>query len=490
MIKRLFASLILISLLTVSAAAGYEDVFPEETFYNDMASVEAYTEELGITEHQYEQLKNVVYGATRNCREVCDVSNFNLKSNQTVFGILNNFIRKGDPLTFHIEAISVTSSGTGSDKKIKQLKFVYKYTSDVYYQMRDASLEVAQKLLEGVKDNTWMSDVQKALVLHDRLAVLCEYDTDNFYAGTLTDNDYSIYGAFVDRKCVCEGYTKAYSYLLDEVGIDNYYCDSYSLGHMWNIVYIDGVKYHVDVTWDDPVSDVTGYVTHEYFLCSTDKMKSSDHNATDYDDSPVATTYDNEFWGESNSSFIPYGGSLYYINNAEAALYEWSGSERTKLLDLVGRWRAPSGGLYIGNFSCLGSDGTNMFYSLPDKIMRYDPESGRSSAVYVYDPADNASFRIYGFTAEEGVFTIDVYSSPNFTEDTKDLYQFTTPYDLSSVKRGDADGDGMLSLKDIAALKGYLAGAEGQYDVRACDSNEDGVVNLMDLSYLKQMIAG
>ena len=35
------------------------------------------------------------------------------------------------------------------------------------------------------------------------------------------DNVYDIFGALVAKKCVCEGYAKAFQYLLNEVGIEN-----------------------------------------------------------------------------------------------------------------------------------------------------------------------------------------------------------------------------------------------------------------------------
>ena len=39
-------------------------------------------------------------------------------------------------------------------------------------------------------------------------------------------------------------------------------------GHDWNIVRIDGVYYHLDVTWNASVPDKAGYVRHKCFNIS------------------------------------------------------------------------------------------------------------------------------------------------------------------------------------------------------------------------------
>ena len=50
-----------------------------------------------------------------------------------------------------------------------------------------------------------------------------------------------------------------------------------SNGHIWNAVKIDGKYLHLDLTWDDPVSnDGKDYLYHKYFLVTTEEMKKAD----------------------------------------------------------------------------------------------------------------------------------------------------------------------------------------------------------------------
>ena len=494
MLKRILSLLLVLMLFAVPVAAegGYES-FPEEEFFNDMGSTERYTEGLGITAEQYEQLKDTIYTATRNCAANCSVRDFNIKNNSTTQNLLNNLIRKGDPETFHVDVITPVVTGYGVNQTFSQLRFTYKYSKAEYDAMRAEMIAAADTLLAGVEANDSLSDVQKALVLHDRLAVYLEYDVENLYAGTTTDNDYTMYGAMIDRKCVCEGYTKAYSYLLDRVGIKNYYCESHALGHIWNILEIGGVRYHVDVTWDDPVYDVTGYVMHDYFLRLSDYMLANGHNASDYDTTPVSTLYDDAFWNDVYTSFTLFGNDLYYVERSTGNFNKWSGDSQTTIKTIGDKWRSSSGGYYAGCFSCTTRDDKYVYYSLPKSVVRYDPVRGTTSTLYEYAPeGDQRYFCIYGIKTGDMTLTLDVNSSPNFEETTKADYEFTVPY-THPGKRGDTNGDNIINVQDLVVLKKYLASADMSsisFFFANADINQDGTVGVQDIKAMKTMLAG
>ena len=503
MLKRI-SSLLLTLLIFSSAiinagmvfAADDEGSFPPEHFYLDMESVETYTKGLGITEAQFADLKNTIYTATRNCAANCSISSFNIKYNQTTGDLLNDLIRKGDPETFHIindsTGITFTTTGSGASRKFYQLKFNYKYSKQEYDEMRAEMIAAADTLLVGVEGNDSLSDLQKALILHDRLAAYCEYDVENLHANTVPDESYNMYGTMVRRVCVCEGYTKAYSYLLDRAGILNYYCSSRVLKHIWNIVYIDGEKYHIDVTWDDPTyNNAEGFVTHSFFLCSSGKMIENEHNADDFDTTPTSTLYDDAFWDVSSSSFILLGNDIYYIDNEEGTLNCWSGDDITEVLTLTSGWRTATGGIFVGNFSCLTTDGTYVYYSLNNKVMRYDPISGTSSTAYTYTPdASHPFFGIYGIRTEKMTLTVDVNDYPYLDAEAKAENEFTVPCPLPDLP-GDVNADGKTTSRDLATMKKYISGNTADIELVFCntDLNADGKVNSKDLAALKRLIA-
>ncbi|MBR6916705.1 MAG: leucine-rich repeat protein [Clostridia bacterium] len=60
-----------------------------------------------------------------------------------------------------------------------------------------------------------------------------------------------------------------------------------------------------------------------------------------------------------------------------------------------------------------------------------------------------------------------------------------------AIDPGDVDGDGIVTLKDISALKEYIAGTESlSINVSNSDVDGDGVITLKDISALKALIAG
>ena len=53
--------------------------------------------------------------------------------------------------------------------------------------------------------------------------------------------------------------------------------------HIWNAVYINDTWLHLDLTWDDPVSeDGINYLYHKYFLINNDQLRSEDKDLTDH----------------------------------------------------------------------------------------------------------------------------------------------------------------------------------------------------------------
>lgn len=128
-----------------------------------------------------------------------------------------------------------------------------------------------QKIIESIITDD-MTEVQKVRAIHDWLVLNLEYDTEltRFYQ----------YEALRDRKTVCQGYALLAYDLLERAGIRAYVVTGDvhperalgtpedQRGHAWNMVRVDGVWYHLDVTWDDPVPDRKGVVQYDHFLVS------------------------------------------------------------------------------------------------------------------------------------------------------------------------------------------------------------------------------
>ena len=151
----------------------------------------------------------------------------------------------------------------------------------------------AEKVLESSRGQEELSDVtdenvvealaSAAMHLHDYLVKVCEYDVDACETHDLSPAARTAYSVLVRHLAVCEGYTMAYRYLLDQLGIKSEEIVSEKMEHCWNYVRIGGNWYHVDVTWDDPVyqgrKPSDGPISHEHFLLSDSAIQAKKHHS-------------------------------------------------------------------------------------------------------------------------------------------------------------------------------------------------------------------
>lgn len=145
----------------------------------------------------------------------------------------------------------------------------------------------------------------------------CTYDdgvenSDDYSAGH--PSIYNLYGVMVDKKAVCEGYSRALDYLCSELGTDTVcICgtadteddedvDAASGLHMWNAVQLDNEWYWVDCTWDDWDEDEDLGDVY-YYLNVTDDVLFADHTV----DKTYEELTEDEYWELESyiNNFVP-----------------------------------------------------------------------------------------------------------------------------------------------------------------------------------------
>lgn len=138
----------------------------------------------------------------------------------------------------------------------------FTYTVDqAERQRRQEELDaIVPAYLEGVTEDS--GDYDAAMQVFLSLTKELDYDSlalDREKRQTKRDRSKpddlrNIYGALVKKKPVCEGYARAYQYLLQKLGIEALMVagDCRPDGrHAWNIINMEGDYYHMDVTWGD-----------------------------------------------------------------------------------------------------------------------------------------------------------------------------------------------------------------------------------------------
>ena len=221
--------------------------------------------------------------------------------------------KKDDTKTDDKKTEGSSESGELTSEKVEEaIKVKKKYDEEKY----EAAVKKALREALGSESGSGLTDLQKALRLHDWLLLNCRYDTSSPFA----DTSYSEYGAIVNGIAVCSGYARAYKDLLTRVGVDAEYVvgwmtPSGSMNpqpHAWNTVTIDGEKYYVDVTADDPVPDSPGRTRYNYFLIS-DKVLSRNHSG--YSVHCTVTKYDN------NELLIGYAATFIWDDRINGFYY-------------------------------------------------------------------------------------------------------------------------------------------------------------------------
>jgi len=93
-----------------------------------------------------------------------------------------------------------------------------------------------EKIISGAPGTSEFEDLK---YFHDTIITLVEYNMDAPYR-------FSIYGALVEHRAVCEGYGESFKLLAHKVGIDVICIPSKE--HLWNYARIDNHWYLVDIT--------------------------------------------------------------------------------------------------------------------------------------------------------------------------------------------------------------------------------------------------
>jgi len=139
-------------------------------------------------------------------------------------------------------------------------------------------------------------DFDCELALHDQLVRLCAYSEEIEEPKKST-----AYGAIVEGSASCEGYARAMQLLMDMQGIPCYIVTGeasnlagFTGGHAWNKVQVGGAWYHLDATWNDPVTEDGNHVTSHAYFNVTDALIGQTHEVSDKKN-PCTATLDNYF---------------------------------------------------------------------------------------------------------------------------------------------------------------------------------------------------
>lgn len=236
------------------------------------------------------EIYSVILGSVYTMPESIEVPEFTNSSLDKIFAALSY----DNPDLF---CLGITST-LYSEKNSTFFKPEYTLTYESYTSRLTEMKNIASVIISAA--NQYTSDYEKELYVHDYIINHCTY-TD----AASSENANTAYGCLVEGKASCEGYSRAFQYILSALNINNRLVtgegidtDGNYIGHMWTLLYIDDQPYFTDITWDDPSSSGS-VLRHTYFNITTEEMLLTHRNI--YQELPLCTAVDYNYFTYENA---------------------------------------------------------------------------------------------------------------------------------------------------------------------------------------------
>lgn len=420
-----------------------------------------------------DSVQDYIYEELLNCSSKINIYRYMINVSDLV-NIYSDIVNSNPDLFYVSSSLSYSYTTNG---------LVYEITP--MYSMESSEIEQAKIIFDNgvekalsVVDNS-MTDVQKALVIHDYICDIATYPVLN---STADDKNiyHSAYGLFYDGNVVCAGYALAYSYLLNQLGIPCEYVASDPMKHAWNAVQINGNWYNVDLTWDDMSlynnsMNLRGGMFHNCFLKSDEAFGGEigryHYGGTTYDNCVMNdTTYDNYFWDNITTNICVVDGDYYYFEQDTDKFYGY-----LKKRDVNSKTSLVSSSA----ISCVKMNitGTNV------------DEDGVSHTHSMIDPLVRLTYldnRFY-LTSIRQVISIDKNGKRNIILED-DNYCFGLGVTDNELVYQEYSTFNSYQLDKIQYFNEYLSTENSSVYNNYPDINNDGSINAKDYAMIKKAI--
>ncbi len=254
--------------------------------------------------------------ALREGKSSVSVAEFNIPKDEAGFLLQYSQCRNAD-VFWYPDLISYTYF---NDDYIAEIEWENTFEDFSRIEAMSKDFEKYAKEAINVCFDRDMTDFEKILSAHDYLTEFTTY--------AMTDNySFTAYSVFVRGEGVCQGYSYAFKYLMDAVGIECHYVSSNTLDHGWNIVKLDGEYYHVDVSGDDAIAKYNsieikhGRQKHTKLLCSDEALNCGADDVVIWSAISLpeckSTLYDNAFYKNITGCMEFIDGYWYYVEPSE-----------------------------------------------------------------------------------------------------------------------------------------------------------------------------
>ena len=192
-----------------------------------------------------------------------------VSNNQKMLSYINNFV----PVYNSFKNIDTEFDSLG---KIS-IHITHNYTAKEIDELETKISNIVKNDIDSTLD-----DEDKIKAIHDYIINSTKYDKEKSDNNLDTYKSDIAYGALIEGYSICGGYADSTKLLLDYYKIPNFKVSSEN--HIWNAVYINNKWLHLDLTWDDPVTN-TGedVLEYNYFLIDNKELSKLENEQHGFD---------------------------------------------------------------------------------------------------------------------------------------------------------------------------------------------------------------
>ena len=192
-----------------------------------------------------------------------------LANNQSVLSTINNFVHPFNSFR-HLET-------SYDDYGKVTLKIEHIYTNN--------DIKLIEAKVKEIEKEIWqdtMTNEDKIKEAHNYIINNSKYDSDRSDNNIVKYKSDTAYGTLLEGYSLCGGYTDAMELFLEDMNIKSYKISSEN--HVWNAVYLNDTWYHLDLTWDDPITtDGSDILEYNFFLITTSELNEIEAEQHNYD---------------------------------------------------------------------------------------------------------------------------------------------------------------------------------------------------------------
>ncbi len=194
-----------------------------------------------------------------------------------------------DSLANDQKTLSAVNNFVHPFNSFKHLETVYdnygKVTLNIEHNYTDSDIKLIEAKVLEIEQAIWtneMSVEDKIKAAHNYIINNSKYDKDRSDNNIVNYKSDTAFGTLLEGYSLCGGYTDSMALFLEDLAVKNFKVASEN--HVWNAVFLNNSWYHLDLTWDDPItSDGSDILEYNFFLITTKELQEIEQEQHNYD---------------------------------------------------------------------------------------------------------------------------------------------------------------------------------------------------------------